>query len=155
MVFYLILALIIALIILFIIWMKKSNYDLNGMELVMFWLTFPWIIFLIYDTGYGYASKYDIYIYIYMFLVISIIFFVVSIICLVIYYLINAIKHKKYIKWQLIVTQAIISMTVHIVGVHFFDGYLMFFIFLILFGIVSYMLTINFIILIIKLITKK
>lgn len=131
--------LVLLLFILFLICMKKFNCDFKGIELVIFWLTFTYCIF---GKGIG-----DFYVF-------PIIFFGI-------YYLINVIKTKKYIKWYLILIQVIMSI-IFLVGFLYYEnatcdgmcfGSLI--LFLIFIGMVSYMAIVNFIVFIIKKITNK
>lgn len=134
-----ILFVMLCLIIAFIICMKKFNYDFKGIELIIFWLTFTCCIFS--------KSIGDFYTF-------PIIFFGI-------YYLINVIKTKKYIKWYMLLIQFILSI-IFLIGFSVYEnatcdgmcfGSLI--LFLIFIGMLSYMLIINLIIFVINKITNK
>lgn len=117
--------------------MNNYNCNLKGFELFIFWLTFACSIF---SGGEAYAF--------------SIIFFGI-------YYLLNVIKTKNYIKWYLILIQIIASIIFLIIFTNYenatcsgecFGGLIILLIFI---GTVSYMTIVNFIIFIIKKITNK
>ena len=126
---------LLALIVLFLLVMRKLKYNFKGFELIPFWLSFTFFIYI--NTGYD-----------------GMYYFPLGFLAL--YYLIRLIKTTEYIHWYILLIQVLCSIgfitTFSIYEDKVCEGWCVgtLLIFLILFVTFIYMLSINLITFIVK-----